>query len=255
YRWEKDGTEIPGASDAIYALGSVSPDDAGEYRAIVSNDCGEVASTAALLEVRPGPDILVPPESQFVCEGDPAAFTVEASSSGLSFQWRKDGTPIPGAISATYEIAAVSAADVGEYDVLITNACGSLRSPAAQLDLIEGPEIISEPEPRSACLGDAVAFSVSVTNAENATYEWRRDGAPIPGASGPVLEIASVSPADAGAYQVLISTSCGSIASSIAELTISVGCGIAFLRGDGNQDGTIDISDPITILNYLFRGG
>ena len=31
--------------------------------------------------------------------------------------------------------------------------------------------------------------------------------------------------------------------------------GASFLRGDGNDDGTIDLTDAITILNYLFLGG
>ncbi len=30
---------------------------------------------------------------------------------------------------------------------------------------------------------------------------------------------------------------------------------LPFIRGDANSDGRIDITDPITVLNYLFRGG
>ena len=31
--------------------------------------------------------------------------------------------------------------------------------------------------------------------------------------------------------------------------------GQQFLRGDGNTDGTVDISDAIAVLGFLFTGG
>ena len=37
--------------------------------------------------------------------------------------------------------------------------------------------------------------------------------------------------------------------------TISLGGGVPFLRGDGDQSGTIGIPDAVLILSYLFSGG
>jgi hypothetical protein len=35
----------------------------------------------------------------------------------------------------------------------------------------------------------------------------------------------------------------------------SAGCGSAFRRGDGNDDGTVDLSDAVFVLGFLFLGG
>ncbi|NRA75451.1 MAG: hypothetical protein HRU16_05865, partial [Planctomycetes bacterium] len=38
----------------------------------------------------------------------------------------------------------------------------------------------------------------------------------------------------------------------LGDLTLPAGSSAAFIRGDANQDLTIDISDPIIVLDYLF---
>ncbi len=42
---------------------------------------------------------------------------------------------------------------------------------------------------------------------------------------------------------------------TLVDGAVTVAEPIDFLRGDGNGDGRIDISDPVFILNYLFTGG
>ena len=69
--------------------------------------------------------------------GSSARFRVGAvSNSELSYQWRLGGQPIAGAESATLELANVTIADAGEYDVVITAMGGSAVSVAARLDVI-----------------------------------------------------------------------------------------------------------------------
>lgn len=97
--------------------------------------------------------------------------------------------------------------------------------------------------------------SVAANGAGTPEYEWRKDGLSIAGATSAELSIDEFSADDVGIYEVIVTTSCGSTMSEPAELSVAAGCSGQFLRGDANQDGDIDISDPITILNYLFRGG
>ena len=71
-----------------------------------------------------------------VVPGDPASFTVMASSQDgiLSYQWQKDGANIPtGATSATYDISSVMEDDEGMYSCLVSNAAGTVNSTAASL--------------------------------------------------------------------------------------------------------------------------
>ncbi|MDQ5857382.1 MAG: immunoglobulin domain-containing protein, partial [Acidobacteriota bacterium] len=77
------------------------------------------------------------PVSQTVCPGSSASFTVGAAGTNLSYQWRKDGSPlsnggnISGATSATLTINPATAADNGSYTVVITGNCGSPVTSAA----------------------------------------------------------------------------------------------------------------------------
>jgi outer membrane protein assembly factor BamB len=76
--------------------------------------------------------ITLQPASQVAVMG--ASLTlrvVAASESALSYQWFKDGVTIPGATSASYAVASVTAATAGTYTVVITSAAGSVTSAPA----------------------------------------------------------------------------------------------------------------------------
>src|SRR5262249_32746272 len=63
-----------------------------------------------------------------------AVFTASAHGSApLSYQWRKNGSNMPGATAPTLTLAPVSAADAADYDVVVTGACGSITSAPAHL--------------------------------------------------------------------------------------------------------------------------
>jgi hypothetical protein len=51
YRWRKDAADIPGADGEAFTIGSATPDDAGSYRCVVTNDHGTATSDAAALAV------------------------------------------------------------------------------------------------------------------------------------------------------------------------------------------------------------
>jgi len=63
-------------------------------------------------------------------------FSVTASGAPtLSYQWRRNATAIDGATSATFTKANATAADVGTYDVVVTNTYGSATSRSAVVAL------------------------------------------------------------------------------------------------------------------------
>ncbi len=80
------------------------------------------------------------PEAQIARVGEGATFRVSASSdSAIAYQWRKDGVAIPGATASTYIITAVTAANAGSYDVVLTSGGDTLTSATARLTVDVAP--------------------------------------------------------------------------------------------------------------------
>ena len=83
--------------------------------------------------VTAAPSITSHPTSQTVTAGQTATFSVTAAGTApLSYQWRKNGTNISGATSASYTTPATTTADSGaQFTVLVSNSAGTATSNAA----------------------------------------------------------------------------------------------------------------------------
>src|SRR5581483_10866661 len=107
------------------------------------------------------------------------SFTVVATGSGpLSFQWSRGSTPLAngttstgstvgGAQSATLTLSNVSAADAGNYSVLVTNTAGSATSNTATLTVngpvVTPPAITTQPASQSVSTTGSVTFTVAAS--------------------------------------------------------------------------------------------
>jgi hypothetical protein len=81
------------------------------------------------------------------------------------------------------------------------------------------PTITTQPQNVTVNIGQTATFSVIATNAS--TYQWRRDGANIMGATGASHTTAPTTAADNGAvFSVVVSNSYGSTTSNNAALTV-----------------------------------
>jgi PKD repeat protein len=220
YQWRKGGTNIGGATSASYTIASAAAGDAGSYDVIVTGTCGSVTSAIATLTVNANTAITTQPLTQTVCAGTNVTFTVAANGTTLTYQWRKGGTNIPGATSATYTITGVSLADAGNFDVVVTGACGTVTSNVAVLTVNANTVITAQPSSQTACIGTNVTFTVVATGT-GLTYQWRKGGSNIGGATSATYTISGVVAGDAGNYDVVITGACGNVTSAVATLTIS----------------------------------
>jgi hypothetical protein len=83
------------------------------------------------------------------------------------------------------------------------------------------PGITTQPASQTATVGDAVTFSVVATGDPAPTYQWRKDGADLANATDATLTLSSVTTADAGAYDVVVTNSAGAVTSDTATLTVN----------------------------------
>src|SRR6185312_14404502 len=94
-----------------------------------------IAVSATGVTPATAPTISSQPTNQTVVAGQTATFSVTASGTGpLTYQWKKSGTAISGATSASYTTAATTSADNGaSFTVAVSNSAGSVTSSAASL--------------------------------------------------------------------------------------------------------------------------
>jgi hypothetical protein len=110
-------------------------------RAISSSELSDLFG-AALSGGDLPPTISAEPVSQTLYAGRTATFSVTALGTSPQFRWRKDGTPlndgagILGSGTATLTISNIAAANLGVYEVVITNRVGSVTSAPAALTII-----------------------------------------------------------------------------------------------------------------------
>ena len=83
------------------------------------------------------------------------------------------------------------------------------------------PAIITQPVNVTVTAGTAAAFSVTTSGYGTITYQWRKDGNAITGATSASLSIATTVAADAGSYTVVASSPYGTATSSAATLTVN----------------------------------
>jgi len=232
YQWFKDGELLSGATGTTLSLTGVTLADAGSYDVVVTNANGSTVSRAADLTISGlPPSISTAPSSQTVNAGSSLTLTVVAAGSApFSYQWRKDGADITGATTPTLSLSDVQASAAGSYEVVVSNANGSLTSSPAVLAVTDiAPVITSQPVSKTGALGGSVSFNAGVTGTTPMSYQWRKGGAAIvddarySGSTTAQLTISGLVAGDAGSYDLFVTNALGNATSSTATLTVSTG--------------------------------
>lgn len=82
------------------------------------------------------------------------------------------------------------------------------------------PVITRWPAVTTAAAGAEVVLSASASGEPTPSFQWRRDGVPIPGATDSVLKITGITPERAGGYSVEVRNAAGSISSTPAQVRV-----------------------------------
>ncbi|TDD94327.1 T9SS type A sorting domain-containing protein, partial [Flavobacterium cellulosilyticum] len=175
--------------------------------------------------------------TQTICSGTNASFSIIATGTGLTYQWRKGTTNlsntgnITGATTATLNLSNVATSDAGSYNVIVSGAspCSSVTSNAATLLVNQAVAISTQPiSTQTLCAGNSVSFSTTATGT-GLTYQWRKgttvltNTGNISGANTTTLTINPVVSADAASdYNVVITGTapCTAVTSNNAALVI-----------------------------------
>jgi len=225
YQWRKglvnliDGVSVSGSSSATLTINPVAISDAAnDYNVVISSCPPNATSLNAALVVELLPVITTEPTDQAACSGDTAIFSVVASGSNLTYQWRKglvnlvDGGNISGSNTDVLTINPTSVSDVAtDYNVVVSGLC----SPAAtsvNVALTESGTVAVAGSNSPVCEGDDIYLTTQTII--GATYNWSGPNSFSSTDQNPVFPAASLS--YAGDYTLTVSNGgCSSIPSVV----------------------------------------
>ncbi|MFE3870907.1 PKD-like domain-containing protein [Flavobacterium sp. ZS1P70] len=229
WKWYSDAafTTTVGTSAAANASLTISPAATTTYylRAESSTGAPCTANIAAtgnvMVTVNQQINISTQPTlAQTLCSGNSASFSVTATGTGLTYQWRKGTTflsnvgNISGATSANLTINPVLSGNAAtDYNVVITGTapCSAVTSNNSALVVNDAVVITSQPAAtQTLCSGGTATLSVNAAGA-GLVYQWRKgstnlvNGTNIAGATLSTLTLSNLQTTDAvNNYNVVI---------------------------------------------------
>ncbi|MGN6566639.1 MAG: T9SS type A sorting domain-containing protein [Flavipsychrobacter sp.] len=248
YQWQLNTgsgfNNIPGATNNTLALTSVTAGMNGyQYRVIVSGVCApSVTSNTTTLTVNTLPAIVTQPSATSACAGNTASFSVNATGSGLTYQWQvnpgsgwidlTNAGPYSNVTTATLDVTANATMDGYLFRCIISGTCPpNDTTVAVALSINSAPSIsIQPPATFSGCAGGSTTIGVTATGT-GLTYQWQVNtgsgftnitGAPYSGYNTSSLTITGLSAGMAGyIYRVQITGTClPNVTSSTATLNV-----------------------------------
>jgi alpha-tubulin suppressor-like RCC1 family protein len=201
-------TNVPAGLKQVFSLA------AGNYNSVAVRDAsGDTA-----------PAISTQPASVTAFKDQNVTLTVSANggTAALTYQWRKGGTAIAGATGASLTLQQVSTADAGSYDVVVADQLGLVTSAAAALAVNATPAVTTNITGRQVlAAAQSLTLSASAAIPGPVTYQWRRNGLAIVGATNAAYTIGNATGLSGGVYQVVVSNSVGPAVSAPVFVGVS----------------------------------
>lgn len=122
-------------------------------------------------------------------------------------------------VSAT-QLTAVVPATATSGPLTVAFGAGTTLTAATSFTAIAPLVIRDQPAPQRAVAGGPVVFRVGATGPGTLSYQWRKNGADIAGATAAEYRVSALTSAHAGTYSVRVSNSDGGVVSADAPLTV-----------------------------------
>ena len=241
-----NGTNYSGAtSSTLTILNAPAGFNGNIYRVIVNSTACPSAQTSSTstLTVAPLPVVTSQPSAVTVCAGGTATYVVNATGTGVSYQWQDSVagsgiwvnqtniTPFTGANTPTLNLTSVSTGMNGNaYRCVVTSSFGcSVTSNAASLTVNPVPTVTLGTIP-AICAGQTSAFlPFGGLAGSPTTYSIAWSSGPasvanqaLPGASPITINVPAATPANTytGSFTVTNAAGCSSVPASVS-LTVN----------------------------------
>lgn len=141
YQWQRNGTNLLGATTTSLALTGLTIADSGAYTLLASNIAGVSTSAVAQLTIYQNATLFSALSNQVVQVGDTAMLAVSADGTQpLSYQWQFNGQSIT-ATNPILVLTNIQLAQSGFYRVTVTNQYGSASS-TSRVSVLSAPSAV-----------------------------------------------------------------------------------------------------------------
>ncbi|MBN1761088.1 MAG: cadherin-like beta sandwich domain-containing protein [Chitinispirillaceae bacterium] len=145
YQWKKDGEELDGENGTTLAVASAEPDDAGDYRVVVTNEVGSVNSNPVTVTVIPvytlsvnrtvaGGGVVVEKDSAVYLSGSAVTLTAMPKTGYRFTGWSGDTTATDNPLTVIMsENRSIIAKYIKQYQLTLVSSdavMGTVTSPA-----------------------------------------------------------------------------------------------------------------------------
>jgi gliding motility-associated-like protein len=181
-----NGAEFSGTQTSnLTILNADFSQDGFAVRCILTGGCfGPVISQQATITVRQAPSINLQPIDVQKCVGENAIFIVNATGSGIQYQWQMstdngvtfsplvNSPQISGATAATLTFNTITTTQNGiVLNCLISGNClPTLTTENVVLTVNDLPIFVSQPQGLTACEGSSIQFSAQTQNSSG--FQW-----------------------------------------------------------------------------------
>ncbi|MBU2948290.1 gliding motility-associated C-terminal domain-containing protein [Zobellia uliginosa] len=212
YSWYRSGTKLSENGPSILTDGT------GEYFAFIDyGDCTGSANTESNhIVVNSGTSTgiaITPPTSTALCAGDTAApLEANVQDGTYIYTWYKNGTEVQASQTGgfTYTINTNDPAFVGDYTVRVQGAGVCTETSAAVTITNAGAFTVTRNNNANLVVLPSQPQTLSITtNANSPTYEWFRNGTPIPSSNNSSLTVTQ-----AGTYHAAVTQTGGTCSST-----------------------------------------
>lgn len=194
-QWKRDGVNISGATATTYTLVAADAGHAITCTVTATNSAGSAQATSnAVTAVGSAPANTVLPNITGTAEVGQVLTVSNGTWTGVpaptyTRQWKRNGTNISGATGTTYTLQGADAGTTITATVTATNAMGNASATSAGRSIPAAPSVPVNTVAPVASGSTAIGSTLSVTNGTwtnspvSYTYQWRRGGTNISGAT------------------------------------------------------------------------
>ncbi len=224
------GEEVISRGNA-YHVASASSENAGVYRFVANNACGDSVYGPFEISVTELPRIVTQPRSAALCGGDDLTFRVVATGTDLQYQWYYNNAPYPSEnTSATTSSLVIEHANPdpefysNTFSVQVSNACATVTSRSVGTIVSDVPNIVGQLESTEVCEGVTVTLSSDATTnfpTDTLTYQWFLNGRPVDGETANIITF-DMDSAYMGEYYCEVTNGCGTVSSERADVRVKM---------------------------------